>query len=68
MKIAILFLAPLLRRRRRSPADAGRHARRNQEPKLEKRAHAALDNAGGALSGRSEAYTSGDNAGADPWV
>ncbi len=66
MKLAILFLAPLLAGGQKSsggpPEDI---ARLQSEPNLEKRAHAALDNAEEALKRAREAYTSGDNAGAE---
>ena len=63
MKIAILFLAPLLAAAQKSSGGpAGDIARLQAEPNLERRAHAALDNAEEALKRARDAYTSGDTA------
>jgi hypothetical protein len=66
MKLAILFLAPLLAAGQKSsepPADD--LARLQSEPNLEKRAHAALNNAEEALKQARDAYTGGDTAAAE---
>ncbi len=66
MKLAVLFLAPLLAAAQKgygTPADD--LARLRSESNLEKRAHAALDNAEEALKRARDAYTSGDTAGAE---
>ena len=66
MKLAVLFLAPLLAAAQKSSgAPADDLARLQSEPNLEKRAHAALDNAEEALKRARDAYTSGDTAGAE---
>jgi hypothetical protein len=69
MKLAILFLAPLLAAAQKgsgTPADD--LARLQSESNLEKRAHAALDNAEEALKLARDAYTSGDPAAAESRV
>jgi len=66
MKLAILFLAPLLAAGQKSsgsPADD--LARLQSEPNLEKRAHAALNNAEEALKQARDAYKNGDTAAAE---
>jgi hypothetical protein len=66
MRLAILFLAPLLAAAQKSsgtPADD--LARLQSEPNLEKRAHAALDNAREAIKQARDAYTNGDTAAAE---
>jgi hypothetical protein len=66
MKLAILFLAPLLAAgQKSSEAPADDLARLQSEPNLEKRAHAALNNAEEALKQARDAYTSGDTAAAE---
>lgn len=66
MKVAILFLAPLLAAaQKESGTPADDLARLRSESNLEKRAHAALDNAEEALRRARDAYTSGDTAGAE---
>jgi len=65
MKLAILFLAPLLAAGQSSGASADNLARLQAEPNLEKRAHAALNNAEEALKQARDAYTNGDTAAAE---
>ena len=66
MKLAILFLAPLLAAGQKSSgAPADDLARLQSEPNLEKRAHAALNNAEEALKQARDAYTNGDSAAAE---
>jgi hypothetical protein len=66
MKLAILLLAPLLAAgQKSSEAPADDLARLQSEPNLEKRAHAALNNAEEALKQARDAYTSGDTAAAE---
>jgi hypothetical protein len=66
MKLAILFLVPLLAAAQKSSgAPADDLARLQSEPNLEKRAHAALDNAEEALKQARDAYTNGDIAAAE---
>jgi hypothetical protein len=66
MKLAILFLAPLLAAGQKSSGDpADDLARLQSEPNLEKRVHAALNNAEEALKQAREAYTKGDTAAAE---
>jgi len=66
MKLAILLLAPLLATGQKSSGDPAENlARLQAEPNLEKRAHAALDNAEEALKQARDAYTGGDNAAAE---
>ena len=66
MKLAILFLAPLLAAAQKSSgAPADDLARLQSEPNLEKRARAALNNAEEALKHAREAYKNGDNAAAE---
>ena len=66
MKLAILFLAPLLAAgQKSSEAPADDLARLQSEPNLEKRAHAALNNAEDALKQARDAYTSGDTSAAE---
>ena len=63
MKLAILFLMPLLAAGQKSSgAPADDLARLQSEPNLEKRAHAALNNAEEALKQAREAYKNGDTA------
>ncbi len=63
MKLAILFLAPLLAAAQKSSgAPADDLARLQSEPNLEKRARAALNNAEEALKQAREAYKNGDTA------
>jgi hypothetical protein len=63
MKLAILFLAPLLAAgQKSSEAPADDLARLQSEPNLEKRAHAALNNAEEALKQARDAYTSGETS------
>lgn len=69
MKVAILLLAPLLAAAQKgSGAPAEDLARLQSEPNLEKRAHAALDNAEEALKRARDAYTSGDTAASESRV
>jgi len=66
MKLAILFLAPLLAAAQKSSgAPADDLARLQSEPNLEKRARAALNNAEEALKQAREAYKNGDTAAAE---
>jgi len=65
MKLAILFLAPLLAAAQSSESPADDLARVQSEPNLEKRAHAALANADEALREERDAYGSADNAAAE---
>ena len=66
MKLAILFLAPLLATaQKNSGAPVDDLARLQSEPNLEKRAQAALHNAEEALKQARDAYTNGDTAGAE---
>ena len=66
MKLAILFLAPLLAAgQKSSEAPADDLARLQSEPNLEKRAHAALNNAEEALKQARDAYTSGETSAAE---
>ena len=66
MKLAILFLVPLLAAAQKSSeAPADDLARLQSEPNLEKRAHAALNNAEEALKQAREAYKNGDTAAAE---
>ena len=66
MKLAILLLAPLLAAgQKSSEAPADDLARLQSEPNLEKRAHAALNNAEDALKQARDAYTSGDTSAAE---
>jgi hypothetical protein len=66
MKLAILFLAPLLAAAQKSSgAPADDLARLQAEPNLEKRARAALNNAEEALKQAREAYKNGDTAAAE---
>jgi len=63
MKLAILFLASLLAAgQKSSEAPADDLARLQSEPNLEKRAHAALNNAEEALKQARDAYTSGETS------
>jgi hypothetical protein len=63
MKLAILFLAALLAAgQKSSEAPADDLARLQSEPNLEKRAHAALNNAEEALKQARDAYTSGETS------
>jgi len=63
MKLAILFLAALLAAgQKSSEAPADDIARLQSEPNLEKRAHAALNNAEEALKQARDAYTSGETS------
>jgi hypothetical protein len=67
MKLAILFLAPLLAAAQKSSgAPADDLARLQSEPSLEKRARAALNNAEEALKHARDAYKNGDTAAAEP--
>ena len=66
MKLAILFLAPLLAAAQKSSgAPADDLARLQSEPSVEKRARAALNNAEEALKQAREAYKNGDTAAAE---
>jgi hypothetical protein len=66
MKLAILFLAPLLAAAQTSSgAPADDLARLQSEPNLEKRARAALNNAEEALKQARDAYKNGDTAAAE---
>jgi hypothetical protein len=66
MKLAILFLVPLLAAAQKSSeAPADDLARLQSEPNLEKRAHAALNNAEEALKQARDAYKNGDTAAAE---
>jgi hypothetical protein len=66
MKLAILFLAPLLAAAQKSSgAPADDLARLQAEPNLEKRARAALNNAEEALKHARDAYKNGDTAAAE---
>jgi len=66
MKLAILFLAPLLAAGQKSSgAPTENLARLQTEPNLEKRARAALNNAEEALKQAREAYKNGDTAAAE---
>jgi hypothetical protein len=66
MKLAILFLAALLAAgQKSSEAPADDLARLQSEPNLEKRAHAALNNAEEALKQARDAYTSGETSAAE---
>jgi len=66
MKLAILFLAALLATgQKSSEAPADDLARLQSEPNLEKRAHAALNNAEEALKQARDAYTSGETSAAE---
>jgi hypothetical protein len=69
MKFAILILLPMLAAAQKgsgTPADD--LSRLQSEPNLEKRAHAALENAEEALRLARDAYTSGDPAAAESRV
>lgn len=68
MKLVIpflLLLATLLAAAQKTSGPADDLARLQAEPNLEKRAHAALNNAEEALKQARDAYTSGDTAGAE---
>jgi hypothetical protein len=62
MKLAILLLVPLLAAAQRAPGTPDEDmARIRLEPRPDKRARAALDNAEDALTAAREAYGKGDN-------
>lgn len=65
MRIALFLLAIGTALGQPAPTAGDELSRIEAEPNLEKRAHAALDNADDALRRAREAYTKGDDAGAN---